>query len=91
MSLMPSPTGKVCDGVSRKAVNNRLVEGLGLSRENTLIGAPTAKCLWPTEVMIEDITAEAVKVSVPAVVIVGDRDGVEPEARLREEMPEVIP
>ena len=41
--------------------------------------------------MIEDITAEAVKVSVPTVFIVGERDGVEPEARLCEEMPKVIP
>jgi len=51
--------------------------------EDTLRGAPAAKRAWPMQGMVEDITSQTSRVSVPIAIIAGGDDPVEPAASLR--------
>jgi pimeloyl-ACP methyl ester carboxylesterase len=54
--------------------------------EDSLIGGPAAKLGWVTQAMPEDIRAEVARINVPTLVLSGDKDQVDPTARLREEV-----
>lgn len=59
--------------------------------EDTLCGAPEAKSMWTAIGMIEDVSPSVGSISIPTLVVVGENDIVEPERRLRKEIPQVIP
>jgi pimeloyl-ACP methyl ester carboxylesterase len=59
--------------------------------EDTLRGAPGAKRAWTERNMIEDVSAGLAAVTVPVVVVIGDRDQVEHEAALREIFARLLP
>ena len=54
--------------------------------EDSLRGSAAAKHTWPTRAMMEDIRSLAVRINVPTLVLSGERDQVDPTARLREEL-----
>jgi pimeloyl-ACP methyl ester carboxylesterase len=54
--------------------------------EDSLRGAAAAKQAWPTRAMLEDIRSDARLINVPTLVLSGERDQVDPTARLREEV-----
>ena len=59
--------------------------------EDSLRGAPAARRAWPTQAMLEDIRSDARRINVPTLVLSGERDQVDPTARLREELLPCIP
>ena len=59
--------------------------------EDTLRGAAGAKRAWTDSGMIEDVSAGLDAVTIPATVVVGDRDQVEREAALREVFARFLP
>lgn len=59
--------------------------------EDTVCGAPDAKAEWTTRGMIENVARPGASIAVPVSIIVGDRDIVEPEARLRQAVPALAP
>lgn len=54
--------------------------------EDSLRGAAAAKRAWPHRAMTEDIRPDARLIDVPTLVLSGERDQVDPTARLREEV-----
>jgi 3-oxoadipate enol-lactonase len=54
--------------------------------EDSLRGAAAAKHAWPTQAMLEDIRTETHRINVPTLVLSGERDQVDPTARVREEV-----
>jgi pimeloyl-ACP methyl ester carboxylesterase len=59
--------------------------------EDTLRGAPGAKREWAERGTIEDISAGLEAVTVPTIVVVGDRDRVEHESALRQAFGHFLP
>jgi pimeloyl-ACP methyl ester carboxylesterase len=59
--------------------------------EDTLRGAAGAKRAWTERNMIEDVSAGLSVVTVPATVVIGDRDQVEHELALRETFARFLP
>jgi 3-oxoadipate enol-lactonase len=54
--------------------------------EDSLVGAPAAKAAWPLSTSQEDISSAMVDVRVPAIVISGEHDRVDPPAVLEREL-----
>lgn len=46
--------------------------------EDSLAGAPRAKRDWPTQTIVEDVSADLQRINVPVLVIAGEHDRVEP-------------
>jgi pimeloyl-ACP methyl ester carboxylesterase len=59
--------------------------------EDTLRGAPEAKREWTERGMIEDVSAGLEAVTVPTIVVIGDRDQVEHESALRQAFGRFLP
>lgn len=59
--------------------------------EDSLKGSPQAKKAWPEVAMAEDITAEVASITVPVIVILGERDQVERRPVLEAELLPRIP
>jgi pimeloyl-ACP methyl ester carboxylesterase len=59
--------------------------------EDTLRGAPAAKRAWTERNMMEDVSAGLTAVSVPVIVVIGDRDQVEHEPALRQTFARFLP
>jgi 3-oxoadipate enol-lactonase len=59
--------------------------------EDTLRGAPEAKRAWTERGMIQDVTAGLESVTLPVIIVVGDRDQVEHEAALRDTFGRLLP
>lgn len=59
--------------------------------EDTLRGAPAAKRAWTERNMMEDVSAGLTAVSVPVIVVIGDRDQVEHEPALRQTFARLLP
>jgi pimeloyl-ACP methyl ester carboxylesterase len=59
--------------------------------EDTLRGAPGAKREWTERGMIEDVSTGLEAVTVPTMVVIGDRDQVEHESALRLAFGHVLP
>jgi pimeloyl-ACP methyl ester carboxylesterase len=59
--------------------------------EDTLRGADDAKRAWTERNMIEDVGTGLAAVTVPVTVVVGDRDQVEHEAKLRQVFTRFLP
>jgi pimeloyl-ACP methyl ester carboxylesterase len=59
--------------------------------EDTLRGAPGAKQEWTERGMIEDITSGMEAVTIPTLVVIGDRDQVEHESALRQSFGRFLP
>jgi len=59
--------------------------------EDSLRGARAARRAWPTQAMLEDIRSDARRINIPTLVLSGERDQVDPTARLREELLPCIP
>jgi pimeloyl-ACP methyl ester carboxylesterase len=54
--------------------------------EDSLRGEAVAKRAWPTQIMPEDISAQARLIKVPTLVIAGEKDKVDPVLRLQAEV-----
>ena len=59
--------------------------------EDSLRGAAAAKLAWPTLAMLEDIRADVRRINVPTLVLSGEKDPVDPPAKLRDEVLPRIP
>jgi pimeloyl-ACP methyl ester carboxylesterase len=59
--------------------------------EDMVKGSPAAKAAWPRHAMNEDILELAQSISVRTAIIAGDRDQVEPMARVKSEVVGNIP
>ena len=59
--------------------------------EDTLRGAPGAKREWTERGMIEDVSTGLEAVTVPTIVVIGDRDRVEHESALRQAFGRFLP
>ena len=59
--------------------------------EDTLRGAPGAKREWTERCMIEDVSTGLEAVTVPTIVVIGDRDRVEHESALRQAFGRFLP
>ena len=92
-----SPEGaeKVIDILSppqlSDASRKRIMEYRQQIIEDTLRGSPGAKRAWPEKGMIEDISEEASRITVPVRIIVGSADTVETEVSLRAAFGKVVP
>jgi len=96
----PQRSGMLASYGSREGVRQALavLAGSPLSEplreqviEDTLRGAPGAKRAWTDRGMIEDVTAGLDAVTVPACVVIGDRDQVEHEPALRQAFGRFLP
>ncbi|KAH7216945.1 Alpha/Beta hydrolase protein [Fusarium redolens] len=74
--------------LTAKALPNETVHGIV---EDMLKGNASAKAAWPRYAMNEDILELARSISVPTVIIAGDKDQVEPVARVKTEVSGNIP
>ncbi|HZY63781.1 MAG TPA: alpha/beta hydrolase [Edaphobacter sp.] len=59
--------------------------------EDSLSGAPEAKLAWPNEGMLEDISAAAVQIQVPTIVLAGELDNLDSVEQHRREVIARIP
>ncbi len=74
-----------------EASRKRIMEYRQQIIEDTLCGSPGAKRAWPEQGMLEDITEQASKITVPVRIIVGSADTVETEASLRAAFGKAVP